>query len=59
MNKYYCPYGGTENMLASGRALAQGEYFDLTADEEKDSHNKRLIEEGHIQKVPKTTKSGD
>ena len=46
-------------MLASGRSLAQGEYFELTADEERDPHNKRLIIEGHILSAPPESKRNE
>jgi hypothetical protein len=59
VKSYYCPYGGTEQMLASGRSLAQGEYFELTADEERDPHNKRLIIEGHILSAPPESKRNE
>jgi hypothetical protein len=51
--KLYVPRTGSERNLASGRMLTPGETFDLSAEEAKDPHNQRLIEEGHLLKVEK------
>jgi hypothetical protein len=49
--KVYTPLTSGERTLADGRSLVPGETVDLTADESKDLHNKRLIEEGHLLEV--------
>lgn len=43
----------TERVLADGRVVVPGEPFDLSVDDQKDQHNKRLIEEGQIVEAPK------
>lgn len=49
---FYAPHDASERLLASGRPLTPGATFQLTSDEMKDTHNKRLIEEGKILEVP-------
>lgn len=57
--KFYSPVDATERILASGRPVAPGETFDLKAEEVKDPHNKRLIEEGQIIEIKKQEGGGD
>jgi hypothetical protein len=58
--KVYVPLDATDTILASGRAGVPGETFDLSAEEAKDPHNKRLLDEGHILAVePKAKKKED
>lgn len=59
MTKYYSPVEATERILASGRPVAPGEQFELKADEQKDPHNKRLIDEGQIVEIKKESTGGD
>lgn len=48
----YSPHDASERILASGRPLAPGERAKVTADELKEPHNKRLLDEGQLLKVP-------
>ena len=54
--KFVAPFGSTERTLSSGRVVEHGEPFDLSADDQKDPHNARLIAEGHIVPVTKPKK---
>lgn len=38
----------SERMLANGRVIVPGEPFELSDEDLKDPHNKRLISEGQI-----------
>jgi len=38
--------------LADGGVVGVGEFADLSAEDQKDSHNKGLIEDGKLIKVP-------
>lgn len=53
MVEVYSPHDASERILASGRPLAPGEYAEVTAKELKEPHNKRLLDEGQLLKVPK------
>lgn len=56
-SEYYSPHDASERILASGRPLRPGQRFKLTDKDAKDPHNKRLIDEGQLLKVP--DKKGD
>jgi hypothetical protein len=55
--QFQATYDSKERVLADGRVVVPGEPFDLTSDDQKDSHNKRLIDSGQIVAVMK--KKGD
>jgi hypothetical protein len=54
MAKFIAPFGSSERVLASGEVIVPGEPFEINAEDQKDEHNKRLIEEGHIQPYKKS-----
>ena len=54
-NEFYLPAGNHPIDLADGRIVGPGESFKLTAEEQKDPHNKRYIDEGVFQSL----KGGD
>lgn len=41
--------------LASGRPVGYGDTFELSAEDQKDPHNSRLIDEGAALKLPAKT----
>lgn len=59
MTSFYSPHDASERILASGRPLVSGEYFELTTEEQKEPHNQRLLEDGQIQKVPAKKKEAE
>jgi len=48
MTTYAGRLGASETTLADGKPIILGEPFELTDEQAKDPHNKRLIDEGHI-----------
>jgi hypothetical protein len=54
--KVYVPLDATETILASGREGVPGETFDLSADEAKNPHNKRLLDGGNLIKIEEPKK---
>lgn len=57
MKQFVAPVDATERVLASGRVLELGEPFEMSAEELKDPHNKRLVDEGQIVELKKEAKS--
>jgi hypothetical protein len=57
MTEYRCTSRHSED-LADGRVVAPGEVATLSADQQKDAHNQRLIEEGGLVEIakPKTSR---
>ena len=47
-SKYAGIIGASESILADGRVVVPGEPIDLSSDDLKDEHNKRLIDEGQL-----------
>jgi hypothetical protein len=48
---YATPLDSRERVLADGRVAIPGELIEISAEDAKDEHNKRLIEEGQLVKV--------
>jgi hypothetical protein len=48
---YIAPLDVTERVLSDGRVITPGEPFDLSASDQNDEHNRRLIDEGKISEV--------
>jgi hypothetical protein len=58
MNKTYAPrVGASETTLADGRVMVIGEEYELSTEDLKDEHNKRLIDSRQIVEVKKPKKS--
>lgn len=57
MKQFVTPVDSTERVLSSGQVLVPGEPVELSADDQKDEHNKRLIDEGQIVEYKKEAKS--
>lgn len=55
--KFYSPWDASERILASGRPLSPGEFVELTDEEMKDPHNKRLLAEGNLLQIVKVEQS--
>lgn len=51
MTSYASPLDSSERVLADGRVVTPGIIVELTKEDEKDEHNKRLIDEGQLVKV--------
>lgn len=45
---YVSPLGASERVLADGRVAVPGVQVPLDGDQQKDEHNKRLIESGQL-----------
>lgn len=59
MAEYVATLDSSERVLADGRILTPGEPVNLTADDVKDPHNKRLIDEGQIVSTKPPKKEAD
>lgn len=57
-DEYYLPAGNHLIDLADGRIVGPGDTVKLSADDLKEDHNKRYIDEGILLKLEKT-KGGD
>jgi hypothetical protein len=57
VKQYTARVDSTERVLSSGQVLVPGEPADLSAEDQKDEHNKRLIDEGQIVEFKKEAKS--
>lgn len=56
MTTYAGRIGASETTLADGKPIILGQPFELTPEQAKDPHNKRLIDEGHIVEQKKRQK---
>jgi|1185.fasta_scaffold1596724_2 hypothetical protein len=55
---YVAPLDVTERVLADGRVITPGEPFELSASDQNDDHNRRLIEEGKFSEATSAKSTG-
>jgi len=56
MTQFAQPIDATEHTLADGRVVMPGKPFELSAQDQKDPHNKRLIDERQIIEIKPSKK---
>jgi hypothetical protein len=56
---YVSSASASERVLADGRVAVPGEPVSLDGDQQKDEHNKRLIDSGQLLQTTDTTEGGE